>query len=1222
MTFKVSNVHPKAEVLELKEHFESYGSVYRVQIETKDFESGERPTGVVYITFKPVPKYPFWKSTVSFHGKHLKVDYQQKDDNSLDMFIDQTDARQRLKFHSFQAESLEMGVYLQPDTFVSEIKYTDSVKFTIDYQKRSISVEFGFRSDQSAQQIHMFKLEIDFKNIEDEIHVELDAPQRSRGSITIANKYPAKYWVLDSRLQPKDKFNWCLDDSWKRKTEIRILPKRKEEKEIPLQPHMPDNSEQLGKWVVYRITFDLDRLGSTSAEGLHRFKKMIEEAGEFNLVKFSNINYRSLNIICGTNLRKYVERSMLDFDVLYMTECNISFNYLHDYNLNEDFFFSLARLPTQSAIYILETIFAGKKRIYDPLSYLRLEVMKLDVEEKSNHVPSDCVMIRKVVITPTTMYILMPTMETSNRVIRHFRDKKDNFLRVQFIDEASSKICSSNGTHNYALYNKIYNTLHNGIKIGDRQYEFLTFSSSQLKEHSCWFFASTYDLTAGDIRSWMGDFSINKSVAKYAVRMGQCLSSTRVVLPVNNDIRVIVIPDVVRNRYTFSDGIGNISVSLAKKAAEKLELKNIPSAFQFRLAGYKGILCQSRFLRDNQIQVRHSQCKFESKHLELEFIRGSTFIPAYLNHHAITLLSSLGVPDSVFIEMKDAQVSDLNRIFMNETTAINVLHQNIDEHGISKSLADLVKVGFLQKRDKYLMNLLSLFRIMMLRDLKKKAKIRVDEGAFLLGVLDETETLREDQVYCCVSDQYNPSNRRVITGTCIVYRNPCFHPGDIRVVTAVNCKKLDHLVDVIVFPAIGYRDIPSQCSGGDLDGDNFTIIYDERLIPQKKNLGPMNYEAQNPEMVENVTMDHVKKFFVNYMLSDEIDMIANAHMAKADTSDVGAFHGQCIRLAQLHSEAVDYPKTGRPAIFPPELRAHKFPDFMEITDKATYQSEKVLGRLYRSIEVDEFVLCDNFEFDNRLYVEGYQAYLEDARILKSAYDADIRGLMNQFGIATEFEVTSGYIVNTITNVDRKKPHNITKSIMDAVIPIKRHYRKLFEGEFYGEGTRVVSPGARNRMEAKACAWYYVTYHPSELGDDPSENMISFPWIIYEFLCEIAIRNNNKANTIRDYHKQSGPIGASKYHQKAIQPEDDIRSKQEMFNNGNLDYTKYNRHLLDNNNDDEMSKLGKNISTQYKNRNPDYISYNQYPFIDENDDDMDILKQKIFMQNKHINHYRH
>jgi RNA-dependent RNA polymerase len=438
-------------------------------------------------------------------------------------------------------------------------------------------------------------------------------------------------------------------------------------------------------------------------------------------------------------------------------------------------------------------------------------------------------MMRKVVVTPTTMYVLTPTMETSNRVIRHFRDKKDNFLRVQFIDEASNKVSSSNGTHNYALYNKIYNTLHNGIKIGDRHYEFLAFSSSQLRDHSCWFFAPTYDLTADDIRDWMGDFSTNKNVAKYAARMGQCFSSTRAIqhLPVN-DIREI--PDVIRNRYTFSDGVGKISGSLARKIAEKLEIKTTPSAFQFRLAGYKGVLCLSRFVRDNQIQVRPSQHKFESTHYVLEVIRASTFIPAYLNRQAITLLSVLGVPDDVFIEMKDAQVGDLDRMLKNENTAVNVLQQNIDEHGISKSLADLVKAGFLQKRDRYLMNLISLFRIMMLRDLKKKAKIRVDKGAFLLGVLDETGTLKEGQVYCCVSDPYNPSSKKVITGTCIVFRNPCFHPGDIRVVTAVNCKPLDYLVDVVVFPAVGYRDIPSQCSGGDLDGDDFTYVSNQLLF--------------------------------------------------------------------------------------------------------------------------------------------------------------------------------------------------------------------------------------------------------------------------------------------------------------------------------------------------------------------------------------------------------
>ncbi|PKY47995.1 hypothetical protein RhiirA4_421842 [Rhizophagus irregularis] len=56
-------------------------------------------------------------------------------------------------------------------------------------------------------------------------------------------------------------------------------------------------------------------------------------------------------------------------------------------------------------------------------------------------------------------------------------------------DEALSKVGSSNGdTSNHALYDRIYCTLRDGITIGDRHYEFLTFSASQLRDHSCWFF--------------------------------------------------------------------------------------------------------------------------------------------------------------------------------------------------------------------------------------------------------------------------------------------------------------------------------------------------------------------------------------------------------------------------------------------------------------------------------------------------------------------------------------------------------------------------------------------------------------------------------------------------------------------------------------------------------------------------------------------------------------
>jgi len=96
-------------------------------------------------------------------------------------------------------------------------------------------------------------------------------------------------------------------------------------------------------------------------------------------------------------------------------------------------------------------------------------------------------------------------------------------------------------------------------------------------------------------------------------------------------------------------------------------------------------------------------------------------------------------------------------------------------------------------------------------------------------VLDETNSLNENEIYLCISVPDNSSVRKVIFGTCIVFRNPC--SGGIRVVTAVNCPNLEHLVNVLVFPANGYRDLPNVCSGGDLGGDDFMMIWDRRLIP-------------------------------------------------------------------------------------------------------------------------------------------------------------------------------------------------------------------------------------------------------------------------------------------------------------------------------------------------------------------------------------------------------
>jgi hypothetical protein len=110
---------------------------------------------------------------------------------------------------------------------------------------------------------------------------------------------------------------------------------------------------------------------------------------------------------------------------------------------------------------------------------------------------------------------------------------------------------------------------------------------------------------------------------------------------------------------------------------------------------------------------------------------------------------------------------------------------------------------------------------------------------------------------------------------------------------------------------------------------------------------------------------------------------------------------------------------------------------MEESDKKSYESQKVLSILYRSINVsEEYAPQTNLNVDDYMLMD-----MKNFWMMQREYDASIRGLMNQFGIMTEIEVIGGYIVNTITKVNKKRLRDVTKSVMEAVIPIKRHYRK-------------------------------------------------------------------------------------------------------------------------------------------------------------------------------------
>ena len=87
-------------------------------------------------------------------------------------------------------------------------------------------------------------------------------------------------------------------------------------------------------------------------------------------------------------------------------------------------------------------------------------------------------------------------------------------------------------------------------------------------------------------------------------------------------------------------------------------------------------------------------------------------------------------------------------------------------------------------------------------------------------------------------------------------------------------------------------------------------------------------------------------FFVDYIKSDVKGMIYNAHTAHAD-HDI--YSDECLDLAKLASDAVDFMKSGTPVEFTVDdyLQPSSWPDYMEKSN--SYPSGHVIGRMFRFI---------------------------------------------------------------------------------------------------------------------------------------------------------------------------------------------------------------------------------------------------------------------------------
>ncbi len=197
-------------------------------------------------------------------------------------------------------------------------------------------------------------------------------------------------------------------------------------------------------------------------------------------------------------------------------------------------------------------------------------------------------------------------------------------------------------------------------------------------------------------------------------------------------------------------------------------------------------------------------------------------------------------------------------------------------------------------------------------------------------------------------------------------------------------------------------------------GDDYGVIWDQDLLPPPAewNAEPFHYNAPQPVTKEHISTGNIINFFCDYMQNDFLGRIAHAHLAAADFLDDGIQSEQCLELVQLHSMAVDYPKTGVPAEMPRSLERGKWPHFMEEKRAGWYRSRKILSQLYDAVEHVNFKANWTSPFDRRILTHTPpNQIVDEVSKLKLSYDERMNRIMAQHQTGTEFEVRATFVLD-------------------------------------------------------------------------------------------------------------------------------------------------------------------------------------------------------------------
>jgi RNA-dependent RNA polymerase len=508
--------------------------------------------------------------------------------------------------------------------------------------------------------------------------------------------------------------------------------------------------------------------------------------------------------------------------------------------------------------------------------------------------------------------------------------------------------------------------------------------------------------------------------------------------------------------------------------------------------------------------------KFQAPYRRLEVVSIGAHIPYYLNRNVILLLGVHGVRDALFLDMQRIMLDVLDRMLRDARTAADVVPRlSGPDSTLTAAIVHMISAGLSPDKEPFLFSALHAIRAHHLTNLRKKSRIFVKDGAVLIGGLDETGLVPEGcvfvQVRHGVGNEFKP-----LVGPVMVTKHPVMHPGDVRMLLAVDKPELRDHKNVILFSQWGTRPEADKMAGSDLDGDQFAVTWDSRLFLNEwnccsknasgvwtsgngsrlslehlrlANADPMDFTAPPTVQVDNegtIGDQEIIQHFINHAKSDNLGRIAMMWLDHAAKS--GANCDQCLKLAGLHSIAVDFPKSGTPAIIPRELfllKEEPRPHWRERKDIPSYHCRGVVGKLYdevvdrgskdvvagqpalagRILDQHGQILCyveQSRRSPRILFKELYQPYIAaklgwkgneagqpendemvmEANSQRREYDQELMSLMSKYHLHSEGELLTGCI-RKYHRLNKRRQHDLSEEVKSQCRELRKRYRRAF-----------------------------------------------------------------------------------------------------------------------------------------------------------------------------------